>query len=81
MLTGEVKKLLIDCLNDYLKFYQENMKKVTKETVDEFMKIRKIDAMSEKLTKNKEAWAAKEAEAKAAAQALAAEGKAADTKP
>ncbi len=53
MLTGEVKKILIETINEYLKVFQERRKKVTDEMVKEFMEIRPIDAMPEKFKKAK----------------------------
>ena len=44
MMTGEIKILLIECINKYLKEFQERRKKVTDEDVRVFMdKTRKID--------------------------------------
>lgn len=43
MLTGEVKALLIDCLQKFVASFQEKRKKVTDETVKHFMSIRKIN--------------------------------------
>ena len=45
LLTGDVKKRLIKCLQDFVKDFQERRKKVTDEDVKKFMSVRKIDAM------------------------------------
>jgi len=43
MLTGEVKQLLIECLQKYVADFQERRKKVTNDIVKHFMSIRKIN--------------------------------------
>ena len=43
MLTGEVKALLIDCLQKFVADFQARRKKVTNETVKQFMAVRKIN--------------------------------------
>jgi len=43
MLTGEVKELLISCLQKFVAEFQERRKKVTNETVKQFMAVRKIN--------------------------------------
>lgn len=43
MLTGEVKAILIDTINEFLKDFQERRKKVTDEDVQKFMSVRKIN--------------------------------------
>ena len=43
MLTGEVKAILIDCLQKFVASFQEKRKKVTDETVKHFMSVRKIN--------------------------------------
>lgn len=49
MMTGEVKALLIECVNQFLKTFQERRKKVTDEDVRNFMdKTRKIDPVPQK---------------------------------
>ena len=57
MMTGEVKQVLIKCLQDFVAKFQERRKKVTDEDVKKFMAVRKIDAMP---TKFKEAAAAEQ---------------------
>ena len=42
LLTGDVKKRLIKCLQDFVKDFQERRKKVTDEEVKKFMSVRKI---------------------------------------
>ena len=42
MLTGEVKKILIDCLTKFVTDFQARRAKVTDEDVDRFMEIRNI---------------------------------------
>ncbi len=48
MLTGEIKQILIDCLNEFLKDFQDKRKKVTNEDVKKFMEIRKINPVPKK---------------------------------
>lgn len=43
LLTGEVKAILIEEVQKFLREYQERRKKVTTETVEHFMSVRKID--------------------------------------
>jgi tryptophanyl-tRNA synthetase len=43
MLTGEVKQVLINTLNEFLKEFQERRAKITDEDVERFMAIRKIN--------------------------------------
>ncbi len=43
MMTGEIKQILIDCLNEFLHDFQERRKKVTDEDVKKFMEVRKIN--------------------------------------
>jgi len=43
MLTGEVKALLIECLQKFVAKFQEKRKQVTNETVKQFMAVRKIN--------------------------------------
>lgn len=45
MMTGEIKKILIDTLQKFVKEFQEARAKVTDENVKHFMSIRKIEAM------------------------------------
>jgi len=61
MLTGEVKAVLIDVVNAFLKDFQEKRAKVTDEDVKHFMSVRKISPMPERLLRRKEQ-AKKEAE-------------------
>lgn len=42
MLTGDVKKILVDILQKFLKDFQEARKKVTNEDVKKFLEIRKM---------------------------------------
>jgi len=46
MLTGDVKKILIDCLQKIIGEHQERRKKVTDEMVREYMKIRPLKFFS-----------------------------------
>jgi len=55
MMTGEVKKILIDCLNDYLKDFQERRKKITDDDVKAFMAIRKINPVPKKFEEARKA--------------------------
>jgi len=48
MMTGDVKQVLIECLNEFLAEFQERRKKVTDEDVKKFMAIRKIDPVPKK---------------------------------
>jgi len=48
MMTGEIKKILIETLQKFVKDFQERRAKVTDETVKHFMSIRKIEAMPDK---------------------------------
>ena len=58
MLTGEIKNLLIEKINTFLKSFQEKRKLVTDETVKLFMdKCRKIDPVPQR---HKDARKAKE---------------------
>lgn len=43
MMTGEVKLLLIDCLQKFVAEFQERRKKVTEEDVRKFMGVRPIN--------------------------------------
>ena len=43
LLTGEVKKVLIECLQEFLKEFQERRAKVTDADVEKFMAQRKIN--------------------------------------
>lgn len=43
LLTGEVKAILIECLQKFVASFQEKRKKVTDETVKHFMSVRKIN--------------------------------------
>jgi len=54
MLTGEVKALLIDIINAFLKDFQEKRSKITDQDVEHFMAIRKISPMPQKLIQRKE---------------------------
>jgi len=51
MLTGEVKQVLIKCLQDFVKQFQERRKKVTNKDVEAFMKVRKIDPFPKRWNK------------------------------
>ena len=48
MMTGEIKQILIDCLNQFLGEFQERRKKVTDEDVKKFMEIRKMNPVPKK---------------------------------
>ena len=43
MLTGEVKAILIEVINKFLKEFQEKRAKVTDDDVRKFMEVRKIN--------------------------------------
>lgn len=43
MLTGELKKLCIEHLQEYVRAFQERRAKVTEDTREEFMKPRKLE--------------------------------------
>ncbi len=45
MLTGEIKAILIECLQKFVAEFQERRKKVTDEDVRHFTSVRKIEAM------------------------------------
>lgn len=80
MLTGEIKAILIEVINEFLADFQAKRSKVTDEDVHKFMAIRKINPMPAKLAEAKkkaaaEAAALKEAEAKKKAEEAAAEKK------
>ena len=66
MLTGEIKAILIDVVNEFLKDFQEKRAKVTDEDVKLFMSVRKISPMPEKLIRRKEAAKQEESAKKAA---------------
>ena len=42
MLTSEVKQVLIECIQEFLKEFQERRAKVTDEDVEKFISVRKI---------------------------------------
>lgn len=48
MMTGEIKKLLIETLQKFVKEFQDTRAKITDDTVKHFMSIRKIEAMPDK---------------------------------
>lgn len=48
MMTGEIKKKLIDVLQAFIKDFQDRRAKVTDEVVQQFLEVRKIDAMPER---------------------------------
>ena len=68
MMTGEIKKILIETLQKFVKDFQETRAKITDETVKHFMSIRKIEAMPDKFVQAKQEAAQKPAEAKVVAQ-------------
>ena len=55
MMTGEVKQILIDTLNQFLKEFQERRKKVTDADVKKFMEIRKINPVPKKFEEARKA--------------------------
>ena len=55
MMTGEVKQILIDTLNVFLKEFQERRKKVTDAEVKRFMEIRKINPVPKKFEEARKA--------------------------
>jgi len=48
MMTGEIKAILIEELQKFVKEFQERRKKVTDEDVKLFMSVRKIEALPTK---------------------------------
>ena len=54
-MTGEVKQILIDTLNVFLKEFQERRKKVTEADVKKFMEIRKINPVPKKFEEARKA--------------------------
>lgn len=52
MLTGEVKQLLITCLQKFVADFQARRKKVTNKDVEAFMAVRKIEAMPKRFQKD-----------------------------
>ena len=54
-MTGEVKQILIDTLNLFLKEFQERRKKVTEANVKKFMEIRKINPVPKKFEEARKA--------------------------
>ena len=83
LLTGEVKAILIDVINKFLKDFQERRAKVTDEDVKKFMEVRKMNPYpkawkemmdkkaAEEAKKKKEKEEAKEKAAKDDAERLA----------
>lgn len=65
MLTGEVKAVLIDTLNGFLKEWQERRAKVTDEDVKYFMTARKLDPFPKKWKEELDRRAAEKAKADA----------------
>lgn len=55
MMTGEVKAVLIECLNGFLKEFQERRKKITDEDVKNFMSVRKINPVPKKFEEARKA--------------------------
>lgn len=55
MLTGEVKAILIECISEFLREFQERRKKVTDEDVKKFMDIRKINPVPKKFEEARKA--------------------------
>jgi tryptophanyl-tRNA synthetase len=50
MLTGEVKKILIEVIQEFVRDFQERRKKVTDDDVNHFMQIRKINPFPKRFT-------------------------------
>ena len=73
MMTGEVKAILIDCVNDFLKDFQDKRKKVTDADVKKFMEIRKINPVPKKFEEARKAKEEAEKLAKEEAEKLAKE--------
>ena len=68
MMTGDVKKVLIEVLQKFVADFQERRKKVTNADVEKFTAVRKIEAMPKRfLAEKAEAEALKAAETTAAA--------------
>lgn len=44
MLSGELKKIAIECIQNIILNLQEQRSKITDETVREFMRVRKLEA-------------------------------------
>lgn len=55
MMTGEVKQILIECLSDFLKDFQERRKKVTDEQVRKFLEIRKMNPVPKRFEEARKA--------------------------
>jgi tryptophanyl-tRNA synthetase len=55
MMTGEVKAILIDCINAFLKEIQDRRKKITDEDVKKFMEIRKINPVPKRFEEARKA--------------------------
>ena len=70
MMSGDIKKILIECLQKFVKDFQDRRAKVTEADVKQYMSIRKIEAMPKAFL---EAKAKAQAEAQAQVQAKAAE--------
>lgn len=45
MMTGDIKKILIECLQAFVKDFQDRRAKITDKDVEHFMSTRKIEAM------------------------------------
>ena len=73
MMTGEIKQILVETLNNFLKEYQERRKKVTDEDVKKFAEIRKINPVPKKFEEARKAKEEDERIAKEAAEKLAKE--------
>lgn len=71
MMTGDVKKILIEVLQKFVADFQERRKKVTNADVEKFTAVRKIEAMPKRFLAEK---AAAEAEALKSAETTAVEG-------
>ena len=63
-MTGEIKSILIKCLQDFVAAFQEKRKKVTDQDVKHFMSVRKIEPFPKKWLQEKAEQAAALAKAK-----------------
>jgi tryptophanyl-tRNA synthetase len=55
MMTGDVKNILIECLNEFLAEFQARRAKVTDEDVRKFMEVRKINPVPKRFEEARKA--------------------------
>ena len=68
MMTSEIKQILVDCLSQFLKEFQERRAKITDEEVRKFMEVRKINPVPKKFEEMRKAKEAAEKLAKEMAE-------------